>query len=183
MITICLQRHWIYLIFSRQWHGQGKAELCVYMLQNLICTFPGHLWFWLFEAGSCWLWFVLSSDMCDADFECWDSLLLYCWPSFSAFSLVSFNFSHPLFIFFFRIIFLIISGTFFENKMYICMKHKMPIRLRGWLLWPQESYTSKPLRKMVQIKIVIFWLYLPRLYFFLVFPYSNFLWHLNPSVS
>ena len=31
----------------------------------------------------------ISPDMCDADFECWDSLLLYCWPSFSAFSLVS----------------------------------------------------------------------------------------------
>ena len=34
----------------------------------------------------------------------------------------------------------------------------MPIRLRGWLLWPQENFTSQPLVKKVKIKIVIFWL-------------------------
>ena len=78
-------------------------------------------------------------------------------PHFLHFHLWASTFHIP-FSSFFRIFFLILLGTFFENKMYVCMKHKMPIRRRGWLLWPQESFTSQPLRKMVQIKIVIFWL-------------------------
>ena len=133
-----------------------------WLLLTLICSFPRHVRCWLRMLG-------LPPSLLLALVFCIFSCELQLFTS--------------LVYLFFRIIFLIISGTFFENKMYICMKHKMPIRLRGWLLWPQESFTSKPLRKMVQIKIVIFWLYLPRLYFFLVFPYSNFLWHLNPSVS
>ena len=76
-------------------------------------------------------------------------------PHFLHFHLWASTFHIP-FSSFFRIFFLILLGTFFENKMYVCMKHKMPIRRRGWLLWPQESFTSQPLRKMVQIKIVIF---------------------------
>ena len=53
-----------------------------------ICSTSASSSFWSL-LSFCPLTTFLSSDMCDADFECWDSLLLYCWPSFSAFSLVS----------------------------------------------------------------------------------------------
>jgi len=67
----------------------GGVLLSMVTCQGLVAFSLGMvaLVFWTLTFLQCPLTPSHYRDMCDADFECWDSLLLYCWPSFSAFSL------------------------------------------------------------------------------------------------